>query len=193
MLLKPQQITFGFLLLISLGFSGWVYIHHEKTTKVLSPTTSNQVDLFAKDIFIQRFDATGKLISLLQTKHLVHLANRDTNHFTQPKILLFQAKQTPWYIEAKRGETNQHNQQITFFQQVNLRQSPSGQTPATHIMTDKLHYQPDKHSLYTNRLITMEQDNLTLQSNGMQAYLNEGRIELLSHPKGNYFADHQKN
>jgi lipopolysaccharide export system protein LptC len=90
-------------------------------------------------------------------------------------------------MSAERGTTKDGSKQIMLQGNVVIfRRQLSAGDLALKINTSELLVRPDESYAETDQLITITSGEHSLQSTGMKAYFNDGRVELLSRVRGKY-------
>lgn len=176
---------FSTLLLCGLAWSLWLYTH-SLTPHIQKNTGQEQPDFYLMQLRSKRFNTKGNLIQQLEADQAIHYSTNDKTQFINPQIILFKAQQQPWTITAKFALSTNAFQQITFWDHVRIQQPQSANNPASTILTQRLTYKPPLRYAETDRPITLRQPHMEIKSVGMRAYLDEGRVELLSHASGRY-------
>ena len=182
---SSKHISFIFLLLIGLGFSGWLYLDANKQNETIHDH-SNTPDGIMENATMLRFDEQGQLLNRIQADKLTHFPGNDSTQIEKPNIILFKANAKPWTITAKQGLASEGSDVITLQKQVNIRQPAGPSNAPTVIKTEKLTYLPKQQLAKTDQFITLEQPGITVTSIGMKAHLDTSQIELLSEAKGKY-------
>ena len=75
---------------------------------------------------------------------------------------------------------------ITFNKEVVIHQPASDHNQENTLKTEQLIYYPDKKYATTTKLVTFIQPGSIVTSTGMNAWLEEKRIQLLNRPRINY-------
>lgn len=173
------------LFLIGLALSLWLY-SHSLAPKTGQRANEGQADFYLVQLRNKRFDKKGRLIQQLTAENAAHYPTNDTTDFIKPHIILFKTQEKPWTIDSDFARSIDAFNQITFQDNVRLHQANGVNNPPTTILTQRLIYQPNKRYAETARPITLLQPGTEVKSVGMHAYLNEGRVELLSKAEGKY-------
>jgi lipopolysaccharide export system protein LptC len=181
-----KQITWLFFILITLACSGWYYSHSNLITRLDSETLANSVETTVSHLKVRQFDAQGTLVNLLTTPVMQHVQNGDVYLFQRPHILVSQEEQPPWDIRSNNAKSFEGGKRITFSGNVIVQQKQGNKTQQSTLKTEEVTYFPKEKKASTDLLVTYEQPGNIIQSKGMNAYLDEKRVELLHQARGSY-------
>ncbi|MFO3150257.1 LPS export ABC transporter periplasmic protein LptC, partial [Legionella pneumophila serogroup 1] len=101
-------------------------------------------------------------------------------------IIIKQDNQPAWEINSLRAKSFDGGKQITFIEQVVVHQNPGESTRESTLKTEEITYYPKEKKATTSLFVTFEQPGNIIQSTGMNAYLDEKRVELLHKARGSY-------
>jgi lipopolysaccharide export system protein LptC len=186
-----KQSTYSFLILITLACSGWYFASNKTTTMKLDDhTLSTTPDTIITKLTLLQFDTNGRVSHYLQTPLMHHIPLNNTHYLTTPHIKVSQDKQTPWEIHAKEATAIQGGQQITFNKKVIIHQERNQRDQETIVTTEEMTYFPQKHLATTLKPVRFSQAGNVITSTGMNAYLAENRVQLLSNARAFYASNH---
>ena len=185
-----KQATWLFLTLIALACSGWYFASDKAIIKLDDRILSTTPDTIITKLTLQQFDAKGHVSHYLQTPLMHHLPFNNTHYLTTPYILVSQDNQTPWEIHALEATATQGGQQIRFNKNVIIHQTKDEHTQETTLTTEEITYFPQKHLATTPKDVTFAQSGNMVTSTGMNAYLAENRVQLLSNAQATYESHH---
>lgn len=174
------------LAVLVLTLSGWYFRHGKTVVRLDKETLSTTVDTTITDLTVRQFDAKGKLIHVLKTPLLEHVPKGDLNYLDKPYILIAQDNQPAWQISSLKALAEKGGKRITFTKQVLVHQPADEKTLESTLKTEKVTYYPNEKKATTDALVTFEQPGNFVQSTGMNAYLDEKRVELLHRARGSY-------
>lgn len=174
------------------------FVLREKSpTELLSPTINEEVVRFPHaymiDIDTEDFDQDGKLISRMSTPAAQHFqinpdapGPEDHTIFTQPKMFFFSERDaTPWRLSAAEGHSDANGNVITLTNNVRIEQQDADSSSFL-VTTSLLTIRPLDQFAETDKAVKMRAPQGVVETIGMQAWLNEDRIELLSKVRGTY-------
>ncbi len=181
-----KQIIWLFFTLITLACSGWYYSHSSLITRLDRETLANSVEMTVSHLKVRQFNTDGMLVNRLTTPIMQHIQNGDVYLFQKPHILVSQEEQPPWDIRSNNGKSVEGGKRITFSGNVIVHQKQGNKTQESTLKTEEVIYFPNEKKASTDLLVTYEQPGNIIQSKGMNAYLDEKRVELLHQARGSY-------
>ncbi|TAL64102.1 MAG: LPS export ABC transporter periplasmic protein LptC [Legionella sp.] len=181
-----KQAIWLFFSLILLACSGWYFAKHENTLKLDSHTLSKTIDTTVSQLTVKQFNTDGVLANYLTTPIMHHIPKGDIHLLESPHILIAQEDKPYWEIHSKKAKSFGGGKKIIFMQEVVVHQNPGDKTQESTMKTEEVTYYPKKKKATTHLLVTYEQPGNFIQSTGMNAYLDEKRVELLHQARGSY-------
>lgn len=181
-----KQVIWLFFTLIILAGSGWYYTHSSSFIRLDSDTLANSIETTVSDLKVRQFNADGALVNLLTTPTMHHIQKGDVYLFQTPHILVNQEEQPPWDIQSNNAKSFEGGKYITFTGNVVVHQKQGSKTQESTLKTEEVTYFPKEKKASTDLLVTYEQPGNIIQSKGMNAYLDEKRVELLHQARGSY-------
>ncbi|MBA2649109.1 MAG: LPS export ABC transporter periplasmic protein LptC [Legionella sp.] len=183
---RIKQALWLVFALILLVLSRWYFAPPIQVKKLDDKTLSSTVDASAKMLLVRQFDAKGVLIHSLSTPLMEHIPNGNVNIFQTPYISIRQEDEPAWEIHSKKATSYQGGEHIVFVKEVVIHQKPGKNTQESTLKTEEITYYPKLKKASTNLLVTFEQPGNFIQSTGMNAYLDEKKVELLHNARGSY-------
>jgi lipopolysaccharide export system protein LptC len=181
-----KQAAWLLMALVLLACSGWYFARAPFSIKLDNQTLSTTPDTTITHLTVQQFDANGQLSHYLKTPLMHHIPLNNTHQLTTPHIIITQPNQPAWEIRAQQATALQGGQQITFNNDVIIQQKKDAHTEASTLKTEEITYFPNTQLATTLKDVTFVQSGNRVQSTGMNAYLAENRVQLLSHTRGTY-------
>jgi lipopolysaccharide export system protein LptC len=186
-----KQFIGLFFILILLAFSGWYYSHSTHLLRLNDEALANTVNTTISNVTVRQFNQEGILANLLTTPLMQHIPKGDVYLFQNPHIIIQQEEnQPPWDIRSKKAKSYEGGQRIAFMGQVVLHQKQGSTTQESTLKTEEITYFPREKKATTKLLVIYEQPGNIIQSTGMNAYLDEKRVELLHQARGSYVPKH---
>lgn len=169
-----------------LGF-GFLYIHllRPAQTEVTSTLSGKKIDSFLTNLSVKEFSKDGQLIHYLQTPLMQHHPKTNTNLLRKPHLIITENNQAPWEIRAEKARAKKDHT-ITLIHHVMIEQKASESKASTLLKTEKMIYFPKEKRASTTQKVTIQQAKNHMQAVGMNAYLDDNKVELLSHVRGRY-------
>ena len=184
-----KQVTWFFLTLIILVGSGWYYsksarIHLDRDA------LANSIESTVSHLKVRQFNTEGTLTNLLTTPKMQHIQSGDIYLLHSPHILVSQEEQPPWNIHSESARSFDGGKRITFTGNVVVHQKRGDTSQESTLKTEEVTYFPKEKKASTDLLVTYQQPGNIIQSTGMNAYLDEKRVELLHQARGSYVPAH---
>ncbi|AUH73301.1 LPS export ABC transporter periplasmic protein LptC [Legionella sainthelensi] len=182
-----KQFMWLFFTLILLACSGWYYSHSTTLIRLDHETLANSVDTTIAHVTVRQFNQKGTLTNLLTAPLMQHIQKGNVYLFENPHIIVSQdEQQPPWDIRSEKGKSIDGGKQVTFLGNVIVHQKRGSKSQESTLKTEEVTYFPKEKKAISNVLVTYEQSGNIIQSTGMNAYLDEKRVELLHRARGSY-------
>lgn len=171
------------LLLAIVSFLGW----YQFKTNPSPVKTADSIDAFAMGIQGVQFDELGQKQGEMDSPKLLHFASEDSSVLTTPLITLYSKdNKAPWSISSQTGKTFNGTEKVDLIDNVVIHQPPGAQNQDTTITTSLLHIFPNQNLANTDKPVTLVQSGVKITSVGMNAYLDQKHVTLLSQARGFY-------
>lgn len=181
-----KQTSGVILAVLMLIGSGWYYTHLRPIIQLDKDTLSNTVDATVSKLTVKQFNEAGVLINQLTTPLMEHIPKDNIHLLQNPHIVIKENQQPAWDITSKKAKSFDGGHYITFRENVVVHQEASKANQESTIKTEEVTYYPQEKKATTNLFVTFEQPGNLIESTGMNAYLDEKRVELLHGAKGSY-------
>lgn len=181
----PLTLVVLTALLIALGY--WnirpeSFMNNEINTP---PRENNTIDFFVIHAHSVQYQADGTPKYEMTTDRLEHLKTSDITLLTRPDLLLFRGTASPWHVRSKLGEVSPQGKEVELIDAVRVERSDSKGRPSI-LTTSRLTVFPEKDYAQTQQAVMIEAANGVTTAKGMKAYLNDGRMRLLSNIRGQH-------
>lgn len=183
-------LTAGLLgLTIVLGLSvGYFNIRPASFNGSLSISDPNQPDFFMENNRILMLNEQGTPAYELTSDRATHQSRDDSTQLDKPSLIFYRAAdEQPWLLEADNGVITQAGDRVELTDNV-LLQSQDPTRSARRMTTQALTLFPARDYAETAQSVRIEDANNVTTAVGMQVYLNDGRLELLSTVRGQHEA-----
>lgn len=148
-------------------------------------TADTSIDFFVVNPHTQQFKEDGSQSYRIRASRLEHLKETDVTLLTMPDLLLYSADQPPWHVQSKLGEVSPAGEQVELIEDVRV-QHTDAKNRETLLTSSRMTVFPDKEYAETSQPVKIEAANGVTTATGMKAYLNEGRVNLLSNVRGQH-------
>jgi len=171
-------------------------LREKSPTELMSPTAAEPTGFphaYMIDIETQEFDADGKLIYKMSTPAAQHFQTdpnapgpNDYTLIAQPKLFFYSEKDaSPWRLSATEGRSDANGSKVTLTNNVRVEQREQNRLSFL-LTTSLLTIHTVEQFAETDKAVKMRAPQGEIETIGMQAWLNEDRIELLSKVRGTY-------
>ncbi len=143
------------------------------------------IDFYVVNPRTQQFQTDGQLDYSLKADKLEHIKTSDITLLDKPDLLLYRNNEQPWHVQSLLGEVSPKGEQVELIDNVRIER-PDAQGRPTLLTTSRLSVFPDKEYAQTQQAVRIEAANGVTTAKGMKAYLNEGRMLLLSNVRGQH-------
>lgn len=181
-----KQITGMFITLLLLAVSAWFYTTMEADFKLDKETLESSIDATITHLTVSQFDSQGVLTNRLTAPRMQHIPKDNIHLFKSPHITVTQKGEPSWEISSLRAKSFQGGQHILFSKHVLVHQNQGDKTQESTLKTEEVTYFPKEKLASTKLFVTFEQPGNLIESTGMNAYLDEKRVELLHQARGSY-------
>lgn len=145
----------------------------------------NSIDFFAQDTHTVQFTETGTVHYELTSPRIEHTQHDDITVLLQPDLLLFRGTELPWHISSERSEVSPEGKEVELITNVRIERTDEKGRP-TILTTEQLTYVPETEYAHTKLAVKIEAANSITTGVGMQTYLNESKMHLLSNVRGRH-------
>ncbi|CAM2978236.1 LPS export ABC transporter periplasmic protein LptC [Legionella worsleiensis] len=181
-----KQVLWLFLALALLTCSIWYFNGAKKHITLDADALATSIDSTVTQLTVRQFNPEGIMINVLTTPLMQHIPKNNIHLLKTPHIIIKQDDQPAWEINSQRAKSYEGGKRIKFIEQVVVHQNPGDKTQESTLKTEEVTYYPKEKKATSNLLVTFEQPGNTIQSTGMNAYLDEKRVELLHQARGSY-------
>jgi lipopolysaccharide export system protein LptC len=179
------------LLLIAFGLAALGYWNIRPESFLQSPTApaadERTIDFYAETVHAVQFREDGKRDYDMHSDHLEHVQSTDVTYLTKPRMELYRGEDIPWHIRSERGEVGPEGEQVELIDSVRVERTDTQGRPSI-LTTSRLTVFPDREYAQTDQAVRIDAANGVTTGQGMKAYLNEGRMILLSNVRGQHEA-----
>lgn len=180
-----QTIWLFFAAFLLIG-SGWYYKQLKPSIRLDNETLSTTIDSTVSKLTVRQFNEKGELVNLLTTPLMEHIPKDNVHLLQTPHIIIKEQDQPAWEINSLTAKSYEGGERITFINKVVVHQNADKKTQESTFKTEKVTYFPKEKRATTDLFVTFEQPGNIVESTGMNAYLEEKRVELLHGAKGSY-------
>ncbi|WP_022961127.1 LPS export ABC transporter periplasmic protein LptC [Halopseudomonas pelagia] len=146
----------------------------------------DQPDFFMENNRIRMLNEQGTPAYELTSLRATHQSSDDATVMEKPRLMFYRGEAAePWLLEADHGVITENGDRVELTQNV-LLQSQDPAQPSRRMTTEALTLFPARDYAETAQSVRIEDADNVTTAVGMQVYLNDGRLELLSTVRGHH-------
>lgn len=148
--------------------------------------TSEQPDFIMGPSWTLTRDEQGQPKHYLVSQHSVHHSQTALSTLSKPELTLFRpGEEPPWTVVAEQALIHDEADDIVLQDSVVIEQTlANGQQ--RRLLTEELTFFPPRDYAETDQPVRIELSQGVTTARGMQVFLNDSRLELLSTVRGHY-------
>ena len=178
---------FAFVALLVAALGYWNLSPESFNQQTHSAAAESSIDFYATNTYTVQYQADGKLHYELTTDKVEHVKTSDITLMTSPNMNLFRGTEQPWKIRSERGEVSPGGVEVELIDKVRVERTDAKGRP-TILTTSRLTVFPEKEYAQTQQAVRIDAANGVTTAKGMKAYMNDGRMLLLSNVRGQHEA-----
>ncbi|MDX1724104.1 MAG: LPS export ABC transporter periplasmic protein LptC [Pseudomonas sp.] len=182
-LLTPVLYTFAAALLAAVGY--WNINPDSFSERPAQSGAENTIDFYVVNANTLQYQADGKLHYEMTSDKLEHIKSSDITLLTNPFLHLYRGTELPWKVSSERAEVAPQGKEVELIDKVRVERTDAKGRP-TILTTSRLTVIPDKEYAQTEQAVRIVAANGVTTAQGMKAYLNDGRMLLLSNVRGQH-------
>ncbi|MGH8433451.1 MAG: LPS export ABC transporter periplasmic protein LptC [Pseudomonas sp.] len=182
-LLLSMFFTLAALLLAALGY--WNLNPDSLLDQAPQASADNAIDFYVVNARTVQYQPDGKLHYEMTSDKVEHLKQSDISLMSRPDLQLYRGTPQPWHVRSDRGEVSPGGTEVELIDAVRVERTDAKGRP-TILTTSRLTVLPDKEYAQTQQAVRIEAANGVTTAQGMKAYLNDGRMLLLSNVRGQH-------
>ncbi len=180
---RPLILTLIAALLAAVGY--WNIRPESFNRNPPSASDTSAIDFYVINAKSTQFRADGSLDHVMTSSKLEHIKTSDITLLSNPDLLLYRGNVQPWHVQSSRGEVAPGGQEVELIDNVRVARTDAKGRP-TILTSSRLTVFPDKEYAQTQQAVRIEAANGVTTAQGMKAYLNDGRMLLLSNVRGQH-------
>ncbi len=143
------------------------------------------IDFYVINSTTVQYQPDGKRDYVLTAEKVEHVKATDVSLLTGPDLRSYRGAEQPWHVTSARGEVGPQGQQVELIDDVKVERQDAKGRP-TIITSSRMTVLPEKDYAETRQPVRIVAANGVTTATGMKAYLNEGRMLLLSNVRGQH-------
>lgn len=175
--------TLAAALLAAVGY--WNISPESFSEKPAKNGVENPIDFYVVNANTVQYQEDGKLHYRMSAAKLEHIKASDITLLTSPNMDLYRGTELPWKIRSEHGEVAPKGTEVELIDKVRVERIDAKGRP-TILTTSRLTVFPEKEYAQTKQAVRIDAANGVTTAQGMKAYLNDGRMLLLSNVRGQH-------
>lgn len=147
--------------------------------------TDSAIDFYVLGARTVQYQDDGKLHYRMTADKLEHLKASDITLVSQPQLDLYRGSELPWKVTSQRAEVSPGGTEVELIDDVRIARTDAKGRP-TIITSSRMTVIPDQEYAQTKQAVRIVAANGVTTAQGMKAYLNDGRMLLLSNVRGQH-------
>lgn len=181
---RPAILLLIALLLIAIGY--WNIRPESFMQDVpVAQGQASPIDFYVINSRTVQYQADGKRNYELTAEKVEHIKASDVSLLTRPDMRSYRGTELPWHVTSERGEVGPKGDEVELIDNVRIERTDAKGRP-TIVTTSRMTVLPEKDYAETRQPVRIVAANGVTTATGMKAYLDEGRMLLLSKVRGQH-------
>ena len=180
-------LIFGILAVLLAAAGYWNISPESFMDQPVTSVDESAIDFYAINAHSVQYLPDGKLQYEMTADKVEHLKATDVTLLTTPDLQMFRGTLYPWHIQSKQGEVSPGGTQVELIDSVRVARTDD-KNRTTIITSSRMTVFPQKQYAQTEQAVRIDGAGGVTTAKGMKAYLNDGRMDLLSNVRGQYEA-----
>ena len=143
------------------------------------------IDFYVINSRTIQYQPDGKRNYELSAEKVEHIKASDVSLLTRPDLHSYRGSDLPWHVTSERGEVGPKGEEVELIDNVKVERNDAKGRP-TIVTSSRMTVFPEKDYAETRQPVRIVAANGVTTATGMKAYLNEGRMLLLSNVRGQH-------
>ncbi|GFM53162.1 lipopolysaccharide export system protein LptC [Pseudomonas cichorii] len=178
-------LTFGVLALLLAAVGYWNISPESFMDQPVATTDDTAIDYYAINAHSVQYLPDGKMQYDMTANKVEHVKATDITLLTKPDLHMYRGTLFPWHVQSERGEVSPGGTEVELIDSVRVARTDEKQR-TTIITSSRMTVFPQKQYAQTEQVVRIDAAGGVTTAKGMKAYLNDGRMDLLSNVRGQY-------
>lgn len=143
------------------------------------------IDFYVINSRTVQYQTDGKRNYELTAERVEHIKASDVSLLTKPNLRSYRGTELPWHVTSDRGEVGPQGEEVELIDNVRIERTDAKGRP-TVVTSSRMTVLPEKDYAETRQPVRIVAANGVTTATGMKAYLDEGRMLLLSNVRGQH-------
>lgn len=143
------------------------------------------VDFYVINSRTVQYQPDGKRNYELNAEKVEHIKASDVSLLTKPNLRSYRGTDQPWHVTSDMGEVGPQGEEVELIDNVRIERTDI-KGRQTVVTSSRMTVLPEKDYAETRQPVRIVAANGVTTATGMKAYLDEGRMLLLSNVRGQH-------
>ncbi len=176
------------LILLLVPLLWWGFASTRLNDEPLLDNGAARIDFFVREARITRWNQNGEMAQELSSPLMRHYPEPGEMLLDNPTTLIPREQSGEFRILAQEGRMPDSQERIVLAGDVQLHDNPPSGS-ASEMLTERLTLYPPRDYAHTDLPVRVIRGLDHMESQGMEVFFDEQRVELLSEVKGTYHAN----
>jgi lipopolysaccharide export system protein LptC len=175
-------ITFGLIA----AFTWWLQNLVEPEKSKVAKTLRHDPDYFMENFTVTSMNEAGRPHYLMEAQYMAHFPDDDTTRFVKPHLIVFQEDVAPWTVDSEHALATTGGKEVHLMGEVIMQRPDTPAQAGLKLTTKDMLVRPDDEYAETKQPVTIVDESGTVNAVGMQVYMQDEKLLLLSRVRGVY-------
>lgn len=191
MALIRLRLVIASLLVLALLLT-WQFGWRSETEAISATDPQQRIDWYVEGAVLTRYDEQGVRVSVTDALEITHFEGKKLSELKKPYTVGYSTEQNVDHtVSAEQALYLDDNSRLELLGKVELQLNPATEK-AVAMFTPTLTYFPERELAVTDDPVEIDSSSGETRAIGMEYYIAEQRMELLSQVRGNYVATESK-
>jgi lipopolysaccharide export system protein LptC len=160
--------------------TGWLVRELSPDSPDAQAKANRSPDMYLDNFTSTVMDAAGRPHRRLTAKHMAHFPDTNTSELEYPYLRMYRLDEPPWHVRSERGWVSANGEVVLLTGEVHIWRDTEAGKRMISIDTRDLRILTESDFGETDKPVVITRPTNTSRGVGMRAYLQQGRVELLS-------------
>ena len=161
-------------------FSGWFLRQLGQAPAERQESGRHVPDYYVENFTSTTMDENGLPHRRVSAEYMAHFPDTDTHELSRPYMVLYRDSAEPWHVRSERGWVSSSGDVLLLLGKVHIWRNDADGKRRMDIRTEDMRVLPNTNYGETDKLVVISTPGSESRGVGMRAFLDQGRLELLS-------------
>ena len=177
--MNAPRAALAVLLVLALS-SAWILHDLEPDLLLASDAPAAAPDILIENFVTTFRDEKGGVGQRIEAVYMARFPDTGAREFTRPRLTIYREDAPPWQVHAERGRLSAGGDWMLLQGEVFIWRNSRDGEPRLEVKTRDLHVLPEEAYGESDQPVVITTRHTRSRGVGMRAWLEEGRLELLS-------------